>query len=198
MSRLPLALLALVVASTVSACGQGLPGQALRKPPGIAAAREASAEPALIRALALEAHQALLEADAAYSRLRLDTAAGRKLTPKREPIVREGLLPVVARLEVVSAAIAARLGPADTSSKLATLHDAFAARAPRAGEALPADVTANTLLYRVAQYRLKLGFLVEYALRRGIVAELPAPAPEQPAPGPTKDPGEQARLATTL
>lgn len=192
MTRLPLALLALVVIATVPACGQGAPGQAARKPAGLAMARELEGEAALIRAVALEAHGALLDADAAYKRLKLDTAAGRKLTPQREPVVREGLGPVVARLEAATAAIAVRLGPADASSKLATLQASFAARPPLATDAVPGDATATTLLYRVAQYRLKLGFLVEYALRRGLVAELPAPAPaDKPTPGSTQDPGEQ-------
>lgn len=190
MTRLPLGLIALVVVTTVSACGHSAPGQAARKGPGLAAAREAVDEPALIRALALEAHGALLEADAAYKRLALNTAAGRKLTPKREPAVREGLLPVIARLEETTGAIAGRLGPAEGSAKLATLRDAFAARPPLAGEVVAADVAVTTLLYRVAQYRLKLGFLVEYALRRGLVADLPMPPPTRPTPGSSVEPGD--------
>ena len=177
MTRLPLAMLALVVLATVPACGQGAPGQAARKPAALAQAREADGEAALVRAVALQAHAALQDVDAAYKALKLDTAAGRKLTPKREPVVREGLVPVIARLDATTAAIAAKLAPAEASPKLATLLAAFNARAPQATDAAPADVAATTLLYRVAQYRLKLGFLVEYALRRGLVAELPAPAP---------------------
>ncbi len=190
MSRLPFGLIALVVITTVSACGHGAPGQAARKAPGQAYAREVADEAALIRALALEAHGALLEADAGYKRLGLNTAAGRKLTPKREPVVREGLLPIVAKLEAATVAISGRLGPSEASAKLATLREAFAARLPVAGESLPADVAATNLLYRVAQYRLKLGFLVEYALRRGIVADLPMPSPTRPTPGSSEDPSD--------
>lgn len=190
MTRLPFALIALVVIQAVSACGHGAPGQAAARVPGPASAREAADEATLIRTLALEAHGAMLDADAAYKRLGLNTAAGRKLTPNREAAVRDGLLPVVAKLDATTAAITARLAPGEGSAKLATLREAFAARAPIAGETVAADVAATNLLYRVAQYRLKLGFLVEYALRRGIVAELPMPAPAKPAPGSPTDPGD--------
>lgn len=192
MSRSPHAMIAaLVLVSTLSACAQGLPATAVRQAVGVAAAREAGGEAALIRGLALEAHDALLKLDAAYHDLRLDTAAGRKLTPKREPVVREGLKPVLARLEVVVSSIAQRLTTEQGSAKLATLRDAFSARAPFPGDLVAADADANAMLYRVAQYRLKLGFLVEYALRRGLVADLPAPPADQPKPGPSRDPGAE-------
>lgn len=190
MSRPPHVMIAaLVLATTLSACGQGMPSQAARKAPGMSAAREAADEAALIRGLALEAHDALLKLDAAYHDLGLDTAAGRKLTPKREPIVRDGLKPVLARLEGVTTSIAQRLTVDQGSAKLATLRDAFSGRAPFPGDMVAADADANAMLYRVAQYRLKLGFLVEYALRRGLVADLPAPPADKPKPGPNQDPG---------
>jgi hypothetical protein len=193
MTRPVASLLALVVAMTVSACGQAGPTAAMaRKAPGAARALAAADEPGLVRTLALQAHGALLDADAAYKALGLDTAAGRKLTPKREPAVREGLTALVHRLEAATADIATKLGAEDGSAKLATLRAAFVARAPRPDDVVPADADANALLYRVAQYRLKLASLVEYALRRGLLAELPAPAPKAPAPGSGgADPGEQ-------
>lgn len=189
-TRLVPALLALAVVTTVPACGQAGPLNAgMRKVSGASQARGLEQEPQLIRSLALDAHQALLDTEAAYSVLKLDTAAGRKLDAKREAAVREGLRPVVAKLDVTAVAIAKALSGEDASSKLATLGQAFSQRAPNKPEdALPADAPATALLYRVAQYRLKLSFLVEYALRRGLVVDLPQapvepkkPAGDQPA-----------------
>lgn len=178
-------LMALTVVSAISACGVTAPSAAKARTASNVAARATADEPAVIRQAALDAHAALLEADAAYKALSLNTASGRKLTEKREPVVRDGLKPVVARLADVCQAISLRLEAAQSTVKLATLSDQFDARVPRNEEAIPADASANAMLYRVAQYRLKLSFLVEYALRRGLVKDLV----NAPTPGPQEDPG---------
>jgi len=115
--------------------------------------------------------------DAALHALALDTARGRKITPERDKILTVGLAPLLQQLDADTAAIAARLAAAGAGGDAsATAAQAELDRHhPLAGEALGADPNAADMLYRVTQYRLKLGALVELGLR--VAAATPAPAP---------------------
>jgi predicted small secreted protein len=163
----------LVASLLVSACGTtpmpaGLGAKA--RPAGHSAARavEVKGELALLKDVADAAKQALADLDSRYTALKLDTAAGRKLTPKNEQALREGLAPLLADLDGRITALVAKL---QADGRYADLVEDLSQRRPALGDRLPADATAADMLYRAAQYRLKLGTLVEFAARVGAVSD---------------------------
>ncbi|MNT03035.1 hypothetical protein D3C72_1375530 [compost metagenome] len=164
---------ALVASLLVSACSAapmpiGIGAKA--RPAGASAARaiEAKGELALLREVADAAKQALADLDSRYTALKLDTAAGRKLTPKNEQTLREGLAPLLTDLDGRITGLVAAL---QADGRYADLVDDLSQRRPALGDRLPADATAADMLYRAAQYRLKLGTLVEFAARVGAVVD---------------------------
>ena len=129
---------------------------------------EVTGELALIQEVGDAAKQALAAMEARYTALKLDTAAGRKLTPKNEQALRDGLAPLLADLDARISGLVAKL---EADGRYADLVDDLGQRRPALGDRLPADATASEMLYRAAQYRLKLGALVEFAARLGVVTE---------------------------
>lgn len=176
------------LAVTLTACGTAPTGLAgAPRQAASLAAQSAMSEPEVevVRECVRIAQEALAHADAVYSALKLDTAHGRKLTPEREPILQSGLVPLLRRLEHDSAAISAII-TAEPTPKLAYLQREFAKRGPGPVEAAVEPPSASELLYRVAQYRLKLGFLLEYANRKGLLPAAPT-WKVTPAPVPSAD-----------
>ncbi|MFN3431461.1 MAG: hypothetical protein ACK46X_16105 [Candidatus Sericytochromatia bacterium] len=129
---------------------------------------EVTGELALLKEVGDAAKQALAEMEARYKALKLDTAAGRKLTAKNEQALRDGLAPLLTDLDDRIGGLVARL---ETDGRYADLVDDLGKRRPALGDRLPAGATAADMLYRAAQYRLKLGALVEFAARVGAVTE---------------------------
>jgi hypothetical protein len=124
--------------------------------------------------------RAMLEAIMAeYHALGLDTASGRKLTPKNEPAVVAGLAPLVAQLDADMARIDERLASLPGEAA-ATLRAEMQRRPPLANDLPPPDASATDLLYRLALTRVKLGTLVEFTLRQDVVPAPPVPAVETP------------------
>lgn len=164
---------AIALATTLAGCGATVVSPALRQTAGMTRASvPTDAEKAIIHELGMMAQQALTDADAAYSALKLDTAAGRKLTPKKEPEVREGLRPVVARFEADTKTLHARLEEGGTP-KLMLLSRDLDMKGPAPGDVLAPEATASDMLYRIAQYRVKFGAMVEYAHRKGLMPQTP-------------------------
>lgn len=163
----------LVASLLVSACGAGpMPTGvgAKARTAGSSAARsvEVKGELTILKEVGDAAKQALTDLDSRYTALKLDTAAGRKLTPKNEQALREGLAPLLMDLD---ARITGLVGKLQADGRYADLVDDLSQRRPALGDRLPADATAADMLYRAAQYRLKLGTVVEFAARVGAVAD---------------------------
>jgi hypothetical protein len=105
--------------------------------------------------------------DAKFHDLGLDTASGRKLTPERDRALIPGLATLCQQLDADMAAMTARLAAAGTPQAAAAqqLLDRYH---PLAGETLVEGATATDMLYRVTQYRVKLGALLELQLRAAV------------------------------
>lgn len=161
-------LIALALVTGLAGCGAGPLGASARLgAPMASAAAMSEEELAVIREIGLEAHIALAKVGKAYGELRLDTAHGRKLTAEREPVVREALAPLVAELDAIGREIDRRLA-VEKSNKLAFLRRELAKRAAApANWALDDAPSASELISAVATHRVKLGYLLEYAQRKG-------------------------------
>ena len=163
--------LLLAIALTLTACGQAPIGAStgLRaRPAGIAARTLPENDLALLIDLGEEAKKTQREVQEAYIALGLNTAAGRKITPAREPVIREGLAPLLAKLNERIAGWVTKL---EADGRYDEVAKELSSRRPTLGDALPEDASAADMLYRLAQYRLKLGVLIEFAVRRGAVAD---------------------------
>ena len=164
----------LVAIALLPACGQAAPSPAGDAPQVRAAAgpaARAEVEPldlTLLHEIGEAAQATLREIDARYAELKLNTAAGRKITPAREAPLKAGLAPLIAELDGRLAGWLSRL---EADARYAAVANDVARRRPLTGEVLPADAGAADMLYRVAQYRLKLGALVELAAREGAVKD---------------------------
>lgn len=162
----------MVLFTMLSACAHSVPSRAGYAPTvRQAAAAKARSEAqrldlVLLSEIGEAAKKTLREIDMVYAELKLNTAAGRKITPQREEPLRAGLAPLIAELE---ARLAHWVGQLEADARYRAIAEEVARRRPLAGEPLPADAEAADMLYRVAQYRLKLGVLVEYAAREGAV-----------------------------
>jgi hypothetical protein len=115
-----------------------------------------------------EAKQTQKDIDAKYAELGLNTAAGRKLTPAREAAIKDGLTPFLATLDQ---RLNGWIGRLQDDTQYADVAKDLSQRRPLLGDSLPTDAAASDMLYRLTQYRLKLGTLIEYAVRHGAVAE---------------------------
>lgn len=119
---------------------------------------------------AAQAAQAdLATIDATFHTLGLDTASGRKITPERDRALIPGLATLVQQLDADVATMATRLAAAGTPQATAA-QQVLDRYHPLAGEALLEGATATDMLYRVTQYRVKLGALVELQLRQAAAA----------------------------
>lgn len=127
-------------------------------------AREASPATALGRA-AQKALAALAEANLAYKGAGLDRGGARKLDAKGAAAVRQAALVVAEKLALAANAMETELaaGQADEQA----LGRAWAAKAPRVGDAPPPGEDVAAALYHVAQWRLKFSALIEQAYRSG-------------------------------
>jgi hypothetical protein len=171
-------LVALLVAlSALPACGLG-PSTAVSRAglapqvrvAGHAAARaeEGTQDLTLLREVGDGAAATLGEMEARYAALGLNTAAGRKITPAREAPLKAGLAPLIGE---VDARIANWLGRLQADGRYGVLCADLVRRRPSVGEPLAEDAGAADMLYRLAQHRLKLGVLIEYAAREGAVVD---------------------------
>lgn len=170
-----LVVLALAALGT-SACGRAALAPSavgLARPMAKLGAREASAATALGRA-AQKALAALAEANLAYKGAGLDRGGARKLDAKGAAAVRQAALAVAEKLALAATSMEAELaaGQADDQA----LGKAWAAKAPRVGDAPPPGEDVAAALYHVAQWRLKFSALIEQAYRSGA---LPAPGQGQ-------------------
>lgn len=166
-----------VVVSTLSACGFGPSTPMSRaglaphvRVAGHAAARaeEGAQDQTLLREVGDGAAATLREMETRYAELKLNTASGRKITPAREAPLRAGLAPLIGE---VDARIANWLGRLQADGRYTELCADLMRRRPAVGEPLAADAGAADMLYRLAQHRLKLGVLIEYAAREGAVVD---------------------------
>ncbi|MEB3223435.1 MAG: hypothetical protein VKS61_15275 [Candidatus Sericytochromatia bacterium] len=158
----------------LAGCGQ--PGNlqvqpGLRRGPTAAAVRATDADAALVKAVTLQAHAALAALDETCAALKLNTPGGRRFTPEQEVRLREGLTPALARLDRATDAIAARLRAEALTTRVRGFTDRFDAIAPVSG--VDATPTATGLLFRVSQYRVKLGAVIDFALEHGYMTDLP-------------------------
>jgi hypothetical protein len=168
-------LCALLAALVLAGCGAAAsPASAMKRAPAVAAARTAEGDAALVKALALEAHASLSRLDETYAELKLNTPGGRRFTPEQETRVRDGLTPAIARLDDAATTIATRLREDARTSRVQTFAGRFGALAPRTGADAALEPTATALLFRVSQYRVKLGAVIDFALEQGWLTELPA------------------------
>ena len=160
----------------LTGCGaSAMPGVALRPLAGPAASASSpltEEETALLIELAEAAQEAIAHADATYATLKLNTAHGRKITPEKEPMLVEGLKPLVLRLEADSAEALSRLMEAGTPKMTYLARELYRLGPPAVDPTQPAitgEPRASDLLYRVAQYRVRFGFMLEYVNRKGIL-----------------------------
>lgn len=165
-------LLSLVAVLSLSACGQaplGASGALRARPAAALGVREASdGDVVMLHDIGEQAKQTQKDIDAKYAALGLTTAAGRKLTPAREAAIRDGLTPFLATLDGRFTGWIAQL---QNDTAYADVAQNLSQRRPMLGDAVPTDASAADLLYRLTQYRLKLGTLIEYAVRHGAVAD---------------------------
>jgi hypothetical protein len=171
-------LVALVVAlSTLSACGfgpsttvsrAGLAPHVRAAGHTTARAEQSAQDQTLLREVGDGAAATLREMEARYAELKLNTASGRKITPAREAPLKAGLAPLIGE---VDARIANWLGRLQADGRYAELCADLGRRRPAVGEPLAADAGAADMLYRLAQHRLKLGVLIEFAAREGAVVD---------------------------
>lgn len=165
-------LVSLVALLSLSACGQApwaSSGGLRARPAAVVGVREASnGDVAMLHDIGEQAKQTQKDVDAKYAELGLTTAAGRKLTPAREAAIKEGLTPFLATLDGRFTGWIAQL---QSDTAFADVAKDLSQRRPMLGDGLPADASAADLLYRLTQYRLKLGTLIEYAVRHGAVAD---------------------------
>jgi hypothetical protein len=165
-------LIAIALAATLPACGQApvatLAGLHARPAAGLAVRDAADNDLAFLHDVGEEAKQTQKDIQAKYIELGLNTSAGRKFTPARETELRDGLGPLLGTLDQRIAGWVSRL---QADGRYGDVAKDLTQRRPALGEALPADASAADMLYRLAQYRLKLGALIEYAVRHGAVAE---------------------------
>jgi hypothetical protein len=160
----------LLATLALGACAQvptGLKaGGSLRQGAAIAARAEAGDH--LLADVGEQAKQLEMDIEATYISLGLNTAAGRKLTPAKEGALKAGLAPFLATLD---ARIAGCLAKLKGDERYADVVAELEKRKPLFGDAMPDGATASELLYRLAQYRLKVGVLIEYAVRQGAVLD---------------------------
>lgn len=170
--------LSMIAAAVLALTGCGasaMPGAALRPIAGPTASGSSplsEEETALLIELAETAQEALAHADATYATLKLNTAHGRKITPEKEPMLVEGLKPLVQRLEADSAEALSRLQQVGTPKMTYLARELSRLGPPLVDPAQPSfavEPSASDLLYRVAQYRVRFGFLLEYVNRKGIL-----------------------------
>lgn len=188
--RLLPAVIALVGLTGCQLQGLQAAPQSLRRPAAVAAVRSIE-DAALVRRVALQAHAALREVDATYAAMKLNTPSGRRFTPQQEVAVRESLGPALEKLAAAAQAIGDALQKNATGKQTLAFASRYAALAPLPS-ATPAPATdapsapsATALIFRVSQYRVKLGAVLDFALEGGHLTELPAaerPAPKPPTP----------------
>lgn len=174
-----LSILATAVLLVLTGCGTGpMPGAALRPGagPAVLASAPSEEEAALMVELATAALETLAHADSTYAALKLNTAHGRKITPDKEPMLIAGLTPLVSRFEEDGSVALARLHQAGTPKMSYMARELSRLGPPIAdpdGFAAAVEPTASELIYRVAQHRVRFGFLIEYVNRKGLLPKAP-------------------------